>query len=218
METKKSGRKKKGQELSGLPVISNEELDKILVLNTEDLENQLKSHNEHFAILMEYGSIPDLTQLSWKMYDRYKKGLLPKYFEDDEDDIRRFYSIKRQELILQLSTFLSIVVNHMLDPEKLANTSSKDLASSMQIALTMLHSLMGKEDKTIKHSVKHGLENMTEQDVETKLNQLKEKLTPLAGATDVEYEEIKEIKKETKEAIKEVKELKEEVNKTEIEF
>jgi len=152
------------------------------VMATKDLEKLLDSVNEKITDLAMYGSTPDLLKLSWENYELFKKGLLPKYFGDSEDELQEFYDNKSRELVLKLMTFIDVASTSLVDESKLKEATLREVTASIKLAMDMVGSIVGAE-KVIKHEVEHVV-SLTEEELDKKIKEAKDKLNTI----DAEFE------------------------------
>ncbi len=148
------------------------------VIPTKELETRLDAANSKITELAMYGKTPDLLKMSWENYELFKKGLLPKYFGDDEAQLQEFYNDKRKEFVLKLVTFIDVASNHLVDDNKLKEASLKEISSSIKLALDMVSSLVGIEQSTVvKHEHTVDIASLSEAQIGDKIKEAKETLS-----------------------------------------
>lgn len=167
---------------------SEEELaekDKTAVVETKELEKKISQVNNSVSELILAGA-PNLTQLSWELYEKYRRGELQTYFDDDKE-LEAFYKMKKKEVIANLITFLSIASAAVVDPDKIRNSSIKDVALAMKAAVDLINGMMGEPDKHYVHTHEHVIKKTPEQ-IREELHENKQKLE----AIEAEFKQIKE--------------------------
>ena len=191
--------KKKGPKLDKRTIeidLDNLPDDSHLVMKADELEKHLDEAGEQLTDLALYGSAPDITDMSWKLYSDYKKGLLPKVFEDD-DELMRFYQDRKKETVLKLTTFIQAASTALLDSDKIEVASVRDLTASIGQALKLIQGMVGADNVTqVEHTHDHDVSsNMSEKDINERVRIAQDKL----NAIDVEVEtvepEVKDYKK-----------------------
>jgi len=182
--------KKKGPKLDKKTIeidLDNLPDDSHLVMSADQLEKNLDEAGEQLTDLALYGSAPDIADMSWKLYSDYKKGLLPKVFEDD-DELMRFYQDRKKETVLKLTTFIQAASTALLDSEKIEVASVRDLTASIGQALKLIQGMVGADNITqVEHTHDHEVSsNMSEKDINERVRIAQDKL----NAIDVEVEEL----------------------------
>jgi hypothetical protein len=182
--------KKKGPKLDKKTIeidLDNLPDDSHLVMSADELEKNLDEAGEQLTDLALYGSAPDIADMSWKLYSDYKKGLLPKVFEDD-DELMRFYQDRKKETVLKLTTFIQAASTALLDSEKIEVASVRDLTASIGQALKLIQGMVGADNVTqVEHTHDHEVSsNMTERDINERVKIAQDKL----NAIDVEVENV----------------------------
>ena len=177
-------RKHKNKKLTKIELTDEQVQKKAYIMHTDELEKRLDQTGEDLAQLAMYGSTKDLLKLSWENYELFKKGMLPQYFQDGEEEVQQFYDDKRKELILKFTTFIDIASNHLIDEDKLKKASLKEVSSSIKTALDMLQALVGKETHKVVEN-KHTMDvALSEQQINEKLKTARDKL----NAVDADFE------------------------------
>jgi len=185
----KKAPKKKGPKLDKRTIeidLENLPDDSHLVMKADELEKHLDEAGEQLTDLALYGSAPDIADLSWKLYSDYKKGLLPKVFEDD-DELMRFYQDRKKETVLKLTTFIQAASTALLDSDKIEVASVRDLTASIGQALKLVQNMVNIDNVTqVEHEHKHDIsKDMSEKDINERVRIAQDKL----NAIDVEVEE-----------------------------
>lgn len=177
------GRKKK---LVPIPLadIDKAATEDAAYVHAKDLEEYLKKANADTQEILLTGSVADLTQLSWALYEKFKKGQLKTHFEDDKE-IEQFYKLKSQELIIKLMGFLDMASSHILDTQKLSRANIREITLAMNAVSTMLNNIMDKPSMKVDHQHTHKLAKDSEE-LNRRVQENKEKL----AAIDAEFEEI----------------------------
>jgi hypothetical protein len=175
-------RKKKTRDLAvDLDDVAN---DKDTIQHTKDLETHLDKVNHEVAELVLYGATPDLAQLSWDLYDKWKKGDLETYFEDDAE-LKAFYDERKKEMILRMTTFMEVASIAMLDRDKIKGSNLRDLATSLSTVAKVVDGLIGEKNvQQVEHTHKHAVVDAEELD--SKLKETRDKLK----AVEAEFEEL----------------------------
>ena len=190
--------KKKGPKMDKRTIevdLDNLPDDSHLVMSADELEKNLDEAGEQLTDLALYGSAPDIADMSWKLYSDYKKGLLPKVFEDD-DELMRFYQDRKKETVLKLTTFIQAASTALLDSEKIEVASVRDLTASIGQALKLIQGMVGADNITqVEHTHDHEVSsNMSEKDINERVKIAQDKL----NAIDVEIEEVDDAPKDMK--------------------
>jgi len=185
--------KKKGPKLDKKTIeidLDNLPDDSHLVMKADELEKHLDEAGEQLTDLALYGSAPDITDMSWKLYSDYKKGLLPKVFEDD-DELMRFYQDRKKETVLKLTTFIQAASTALLDSDKIEVASVRDLTASIGQALKLIQGMVGADNVTqVEHTHDHDVSsNMSEKDINERVRIAQDKL----NAIDVEVETVEDV-------------------------
>ena len=152
---------------------------------TADLEKQLEEENARTMELMLYGSCPDLAQLTYELYSKFKSGNLVTYFEDDQE-IEEFFNLKKREIILRLTSFIDAASVAMLDKEKLQTANLSELSKAVSTSVSVLNDLMGTKKPAQEHIHKHAVVDEESLSTEQRIERARKKLQVL----DAEYEEI----------------------------
>lgn len=150
----------------------------------DELEKQLDTFGKDIVQMMTYGSMPELVDLSWQMYDKFKRGEVKELTGTDEE-LRKFFEFKKKDLIVKLLGFLDIASNSLMDPAKMRGSSLKEITYSLKITLDMLNALHGTSvAKKVEHTHTHKVESI--KDVDERLAQTKRELE----AIEAEYEDV----------------------------
>jgi len=163
--------------------------DSHLVMSADELEKNLDEAGEQLMDLALYGNAPDIADISYKLYADYKKGLLPKVFEDD-DELMQFYQDRKKETVLKLTAFIQAAGTALLDSDKIEVASVRDLTASIGQALKLIQGMVGADNKTVvEHDHKHDVsKDMSEKDINERVRIAQDKL----NAIDVEVEEAEQ--------------------------
>lgn len=153
----------------------------------DDLDKQLNIFGKDIVTMMTYGTMPELLDLSWQMYEKFKNGDVKELTGTDEE-LRKYFEFKKKDLIVKLLGFLEVASNSLLEPSKLKGASLKELTHSLKITLDMLNALHGTQiAKKVEHTHTHKVE--TVQDIDARLAQTKKELE----AIEAEFEEVPNI-------------------------
>lgn len=152
---------------------------------TKELEAQLEEENAKMMELMLYGSCPDLAQLTYENYAKFKEGNLPTYFDGDQE-IEEFFNLKKKEIILRLTTFLDAASVAMLNSDKIKTANLNELSKALSTSVAILNDLMGTKKPAQEHIHKHAVVDKEDLSTDERLQRAREKLK----AIDAEYEEI----------------------------
>ena len=162
-----------------------EELDAELapIISSKDLEDGLKKVNEEVTDIIISGTPDNLTNLSWDLYDKFKKGQLKEYFEDDKD-LEAYYKIRRQEAVIKMITFMDLATTEILNKRKLDIATIKELTSAMQTVSNLINNMMGQASTIVDHRHKHTIQN--EDEIKERMQHTKKRIDTI----DAEFEEI----------------------------
>lgn len=162
-----------------------EELDKELapIISSKELEEGLEKVNQEVTDIIISGTTDNLTQLSWDLYEKFKKGQLKSYFEDDKE-LESYYKIRRQEAILKMITFMDLATSEILNKKKLDIATIKELTSAMQTVSNMINTMMGQASTIVDHRHKHSIAN--EDEIKERMQHTKKRIESI----DAEFEEI----------------------------
>lgn len=150
----------------------------------DELEKKLDLFGKDVVDLMTYGSMPELINLSWDMYDKFKRGEVKDLGGTDEE-LRKFFDFKKKDLIIKLLGFMDLASAALLDPDKAKYASLKDLTASLKVTLEMLNALHGTSTaKRVEHTHTHKLEKV--EDIDERLEQTRRELE----AIEAEYEDV----------------------------
>ena len=111
-------------------------------LAADELEKQLGVFGKDIVNMMTYGSMPELIQLSWEMYDKFKRGEIQDLGGTDEE-LRKFFDFKKKDLIVKLLGFMELASTALMDPEKVKYANLRDLTNSLKLTLDILNALHG---------------------------------------------------------------------------
>jgi hypothetical protein len=152
---------------------------------TKELEMQLDEDNAKMMELMLYGSCPDLAQLTYENYQKFKAGNLTTYFDDDQE-IEEFFKIKKKEIILRLTTFIDAASVAMLNQDKLKASNLSELSKALSTSVAVLSDLMGTKKSPVVHEHKHAVVDKEDLTTDQRIEKARKKLEIL----DAEYSEI----------------------------
>lgn len=161
------------------------ELDKDLapIISSEDLEKGLEKVNQEITDIVISGTTDTLTELSWELYEKFKKGQLKTYFEDDKE-LESYYKIRRQEAVLKMITFMDLATTSILNQKKLDMATIKELTSSMQTVSNLINTMLGQASTIVDHRHKHTVQS--EDEIKERMKHTKKRI----DAIDAEFEEI----------------------------
>jgi hypothetical protein len=155
-------------------------------LAAADLEKQLDMFGKDVVSAMTYGTMPELLNLSWDMYDKFKRGEIQDMGGTD-DELRRFFDFKKKDLIIKLLGFMDLASTSLLDPDKAKYANLRDLTASLKVTLDMLNALHGTSiAKKVEHTHTHKLEDV--KDIDARLEQTRQELE----AIEAEYEDVED--------------------------
>jgi len=148
----------------------------------DELDKQLDAFGKNIVAMMTYGTMPELVELSWQVYEKFKNGEI-KDLTGTDDELRAFFEFKKKDLIIKLLGFMEIASNTLLDPAKMRGASIKEITHSLKLTLDMLNALHGTTPpKKVEHT--HKIESV--QDLDERIAKTKEQL----DAIDADYEEV----------------------------
>jgi len=170
-------KKKKSIKLSPDKDISSD----VMIIDPDEITQALENIDSAGEDIL-FNDVYKLTDMSADNYNKFKKGLLPRYFADDDNEIDVFFDYKRRAYILNLITFLDLAMNKLVDPEKLQKASLRDLTTTLKTSLELVQHMAGK-------TADSGLDNeeLSEKEVNLKLKRLQDRLQV---AEDIEDDSI----------------------------
>jgi hypothetical protein len=150
----------------------------------DELEKQLNAFGKDVVNMMTYGTMPELVDLSWEVYEKFKRGELQDLAGSDAE-LKRFFEFKKKDLVIKLLGFLEIASNALLDPSKMKGSSLKEITHSLKITLDMLNALHGtSEPKKHEHTHTHKVAKNVEE-IDARLAETRQQL----DAIEAEFEE-----------------------------
>lgn len=166
----------------------------LIVIPKDEISRDIAGLSDIFEELnAEIESIPDLQELSIRNYEKFKQNLLPRYFNEDEEEVQEFFDIKRKEFILKFSTVLDMLLQSMTDPQKYKKASLRDLIGSSKAVIEILQAMSTPRENTKGDADESGTtpDKMTKEELDARINSLKQaleiKTTSNEEAIEVEF-------------------------------
>lgn len=175
-------RRKSAQELSIPKDLIENQPNKYLM--ADELEKKLDTFGKDVATMMAYGSMPELLELSWEMFEKFKKGEI-KELEGSDKDLQEYFAFKKKDLIVKLLGFMDMASNALLDTNKIKHSSIKEITNSLKITLDMLNALQGTSiAKKVEHTHVHEVKHVD--DLDERIRKTKEELDSI----EAEFEDV----------------------------
>jgi len=172
--------------------IKEAEAKKNELLSLKTLDSDLSKINSEVADMLMNGGSPDLTQMSWKLYEQYVNGDLQSVIQD-QSELKDYCDFKKKELVMRFIAFMDMASISILNRDKLDLASIKEISGAMTNIAGLINNFLGEASKIVKHDHVHQIKDIKDpEEINRRIQENQEKLR----AIEVQFEEVPTTKEE----------------------